>query len=434
MNQPVFLHLSSKELADHIHAAKQRVLYCAPGLQQSVAAALVNTRKNLGRENVRVVLDVNDATARMGYGEFDAVTLMTESAVDVRTEPGLRTCVLIVDDTGYAFFTPPMLVEIQDDQHVGINAMSLMPEQVNSVISAIFPPSVLVSPKNTKSATEPETSPAPVPAPTLSLGKEPLTAQTVVQVKIALEANPPQKFDLARKVNVFNSMVEFIELKLKGLQIAKHKVQLPKELMEAISDKETAKRLAASFSLVDGDSSLSKDTKKIESQVKELRDRYLRPLGGLGSVMLKTNRENFEKDVLKIQEDIAELQKQIIKRLEDEINSSRKNLRDSLLPTIQKNIPQVLTLQIPGEVPKDVLSKYLDDKLQQVFPKVENLVSEMKLDWTPKGVTYETLKSPDFQQRVQQAFPYADLEKPFKEFEAVAGQEQHELSAARKMA
>lgn len=423
MNHPVFLHLTSQQISEVIHSAKQRVLYCAPGLQQPVAAALVNARRNLGREHVRVVLDVNDATARMGYGEFDAVTLLMESTVDVRLEQGLRTCVLIADDVGYAFFTPPMLVEIQDDRHVGINAMSLMPEQIDCVVSAIVLQPVVESAKP-DSTTEPVLAAVSVPL----IGKEPLAVQTVEQVRKALDANPPQKFDLARKVNVFNSMVEFMELKLKGLKIAQHTARLPADLLPLFSDKETADRFIASFRLIDGDSVLTNDTKKIINQVKAVRDKYLRSIGSLGNVMLRSASDGFEGEVKCIQVEIENLQKDILERLEKEIKSSKEKLVESLLPNIRNNPPQELTCQRrASDLTDDVLRRYLDDKLQRAFPKAESLVSEMKLESQPKGVTYETLISPDFQRRVKDAFPYADWEKPFKEFEAVAGQEQHEL-------
>jgi hypothetical protein len=42
----------------------------------------------------------------------------------------------------------------------------------------------------------------------------------------------------------------------------------------------------------------------------------------------------------------------------------------------------------------------------------------MKLDCVRKGVTYETLASGDFQQKVRDAFPYEDWDKPFAEFTA----------------
>ena len=42
----------------------------------------------------------------------------------------------------------------------------------------------------------------------------------------------------------------------------------------------------------------------------------------------------------------------------------------------------------------------------------------MKLDCVRKGVTYETLASGDFQQKVRNAFPCEDWDMPFAEFTA----------------
>lgn len=132
MIEPIFVHLSTKGIADCIHQARTRVLLLMHGVEQSIAAAVVNTSKRLGRSAVVVVLDVDEEVARHGYGEFDAVTLLMEGGVDVRVEPGLRSCVLVVDDIGYAFFSPPLLIETQDESSVGVNALKLIPSQVGA--------------------------------------------------------------------------------------------------------------------------------------------------------------------------------------------------------------------------------------------------------------------------------------------------------------
>lgn len=242
MHSQIFLHLSSDLAAEQIHGAQNRVVFCAPGLQQPLAAALVNARNKLGRDAVKVVLDVDDATARMGYGDFEAVALLEKEDVDVRVEPGLRTCVMVCDDSGFAFFTPPMLVELQDDRHVGANALALQPAQVQAVLVALCP--------------SPPLSGLPALAP--ELGKQALTGQQMQQVKTALDANPPQKFDVARKVNVFNALIEFVELRLTGLHIGRHTVQLPGDLILALRDDATAKRLLTTFKLVKRRASLLK--------------------------------------------------------------------------------------------------------------------------------------------------------------------------------
>jgi hypothetical protein len=399
-----FTHLSSEFATKLIHEAKSRVIYCAPGIQQPIAAATVNARRQLGRDRVRVILDIDDSTARMGYGDIDAVTLLTESDCDVRIERGLRTSVLICDEVGFAFFTPPMLVELQDDEHIGANAVALVSSQVDAIVASLFP--VAGSPEQ--------------PAPAAQFGAEVLTEKTMEAVKTALDANPPQKFDLARKVNVFNAFVEFVELKLTGLHISRHTVQLPQTLLLATKDDATARRLLTTFRLVSDDSKVAKEAAEIDQKVRALREMYARSLGdGLGSVILRSKRQRFSNGVDAIQVEIEKFQKKVLDRLEKEIESSRKKLVEGLLPAVKKSPPTALTSQLSGKPTVEILRRYLDDELQRVFPLATALVGEMKLDWIPKGVTYETLSNPDFQKRVREAFPYENWEKPFREFEAV---------------
>ncbi len=398
-----FVHLGSSLASDLVHRAKRRVLYCAPGLQQPLAAALVNSRRLLGWDAVRVVLDVADSTARMGYGDFEAVALLKEGDVDVRVEPGLRTCVLVCDDIGFAFFTPPMLVETQDDQHIGPNALAMHPAQVQSVLEAMFaPPHV---------ATHGSSPP---------VGKEELSNEQLQQVKESLDANPPQKFDLARKVNVFNAFIEFVELRLTGLHIARHTVQLPRDLILALRDNATAKRLLTTFKLVSDESKVAKEAAEIDQRVRALREKYTRSLGdGLGSVILRSKREVFSGEVQDIRDAIEKFQAKVLERLDKELADSRKKLVEGLLPAVRKSPPPALQAQVSGKPTADVLRRYLDDELKRVFPSAKSLIGEMKLDWVPKGVTYETLSNPEFQERVRAAFPYENWDKPFSEFAAV---------------
>ena len=397
-----FLHLSSRLACDLVHRAQHHVLYCAPGLQQPLAAALVNSRQLLGREAVRVVLDVADSTARMGYGDFDAVSLVVEGDVDVRVESGLRTCILVCDDIGYAFFTPPMLVETQDDQHVGPNALNMHPAQVLAVLQAMFP-----------------TPPEPGQAPSPQIGKDELSSAQMQQVKESLDANPPQKFDLARKVNVFNAFIEFVELRLTGLHIARHTVQLPRDLVLALRDDATAKRLLTTFKLVSDDSKVAKEAAEIDQRVRALRERYTRSLGdGLGSVILRSKRQEFTSEVQVIGDSIEKFQAKVVERLEKELTDSRKKLVEGLLPAVKKSTPPALQAQVSGKPTVEVLRRYLDDQLTRVFPSAQSLIGEMKLELVSKGVTYETLSSQEFQERVRAAFPYENWDKPFSEFEA----------------
>ena len=403
MDTPTFLHLGSEQISDLVQCSSKRVIYCAPGVQQAVAASLINAKKRLGREAIRVILDIDDSTVRLGYGEFDAFSLLLEEGVEVRVERGLRTCVMICDDLGYAFFTPPMLVEDLEENHIGVNAIQLHPEQVKSVALALCP-----------GADNSTTTP-----PSPELGKAVVTEKQIEQIKEALAANPPQKFDLARKVNVFNAFIEFAELRMTGLHISKHTVQLPRNLVLALKDDTTAKRLLTTFRLVGEDSKVAKEATDIDQKVRQVRDTLTRSLGdGIGTVILRSKRKQFSEAVERIRADIARFQEKVTERLEKEIESSKRKLVEGLLPAIKKNPPEALTSQLSGKPTVEILRRFLDNELSRVFPEAKSLIGEMRLDWTPKGVTYETLSNPEFQQKVRAAFPYENFDKPFSEFEA----------------
>lgn len=104
------------------------------------------------------------------------------------------------------------------------------------------------------------------------VGKEGLSNEQMQRVKESLDANPPQKFDLVRKVNVFNAVIEFVELRLTGLHIARHTVQLPRDLVLALRDDATAKRLLTTFKLVSNESKVAKEAAEIDQRVRTIRE------------------------------------------------------------------------------------------------------------------------------------------------------------------
>jgi hypothetical protein len=134
--------------------------------------------------------------------------------------------------------------------------------------------------------------------------------------------------------------------------------------------------------------------------------------------MLRSKRGEFAAAVKSLREEILDFQVKVVQRLENEIESSLKKLVEGLLPAMKKAPPEALTGQIVGKPTSDVLRRFLEVELRRVFPAAETLVREMKLEWIPKGVTFETLSDENFQHRVRAQFPYVDWEKPFAEFEA----------------
>jgi hypothetical protein len=403
--------LKDDDVAKMIRATKFRAVYAAPGVTDTVAGALIEVRKRIDRNRVRVVLDGSANALRLGYGQTDPMPMLLEHDVDVRVEPGLRMSLLVVDDQAVVFMLPAMMVE-DPNLPRGPNALILSREQVDGVLVTVAPDYLKSSPN------EEATKPNPP-----QIGKQPLTDAHVKAVEAEMVKNPPQRFDLTRTLNVFNAYVEFIELRLTGLQITRHTVKLPQDLILALRDEATSKRLRTSFNLLDGKSKVGQDADAVEVRVRKLRDRFVRPIGDIGAITLRSKRKEVDSLIEAIRADIEKFRKSVVERLTKEIASSRNKLVEGLTPALKKKPPQDLIDQVTGKVTVEHVTLYLTKRLEDVFPTAESVVGDMKLECVRKGVTYETLASGDFQKKVRDAFPYEDWDKPFSEFTAAKAEQ-----------
>jgi hypothetical protein len=106
-----FISLSPERLASIIMGARRRVVYAAPSVSLEVSSALINASERLGDGNVAIVLDVSEDVFRLGYGVIDALNLLHERNISVRHSEGLRISLLVVDDEGFIFCLPALLVD-----------------------------------------------------------------------------------------------------------------------------------------------------------------------------------------------------------------------------------------------------------------------------------------------------------------------------------
>lgn len=393
----IFLRLDSDRLAAKILEGKRRVLLCMPGFADSVGSALVSAFRKLGPGSVTVVLDGSDQAARLGYGHFDAIKQISDAGIPVRIEQGLRLGIVVVDGAGWFFASPPLLVDATMEEALAPNAIAMSTDQIEAALAAVNP--------------RPETN-------SPEIGSHTASAAEIEQTHAALEADPPQKFDVARKVTVFNAFVEFVEIELIGTQLSKQRVALPPALLLAVSDKATRDRLTTNFQLVGSDTQIGKQASGLRRQIDQIRRVHTRSLGAFGSITLRSNRAALETAIKKLEADVTEFQAFARGKLQQELDKSRKQLIESVLPGLKKTPPEALTSAIVGKPTADQLRRWIDEELNRVFPKLDALLSDMQVNVAFKGVTYETLNEPKFQVAAKAAYPLVDFEKPFSEFTA----------------
>jgi hypothetical protein len=87
-------------------------------------------------------------------------------------------------------------------------------------------------------------------APKPEVGGKALTPSRVREMQSSLKANPPKPFDITRRMNIFSSQVQYVELSVSHYQITSRQIPLPPELVDVADDdlkKRITGRIRASF-------------------------------------------------------------------------------------------------------------------------------------------------------------------------------------------
>ena len=399
----VFININPRYLADKIHSAGSRVIYVSPGLDEVIASALINISKNIGVDKVSVLLDISESVLRYGYGNIDGVTLLKENNIPIKDAGGTRIGVLIFDNEGVIFTPTPLLIEAGKNDSTQPNAIQATSEQIKDIISALIPQEDYQEKQGLN----------PYP----EIGVTQVSSQQIEKVHAEINENPPQKFDVARRVQVFSTAIEFVEMKLKGCEIQRRTVSIPTNLLVGNVDSVAKKQLKAGFNIIEKGSSLSGDS--IRNKLNKLKKSYTKSIPKYGNILLKSKKGKFNEAVVELNKDIDEFQKEVEKSLEGEIKKARERLTKMLTPAVKENPPSELSGQIQEKNPTDEqVGKYLEIKLGGIFPSANDITKAMSLSCIIKAVTYETISNEKFQNNIKEAYPLINWDQMFEEYDA----------------
>lgn len=394
---PLFATLTTERMCSEIDAARRHVILAAPGIGMPVAEALLQASQRLSKGAVQVVLDVSPSVARLGYGEHAAVEKIAAAGISLHQHAGLRIGVLICDDAGWSFATSPGLVEADPaGDSEAFNAISLTAAQVVVLRNELPAVSAGIGQE---------------PAQEYSVvGTERVGEATLTKVKRALEIAPPQPFDLARQTQVYAALIQFVELSFEGFNIQSRRVQLPKSLpLIASKDKALKDRLTASLKVLD-QIEKPKALREVTAQLEELRNAYLVPVGQAGRIMLKSKREDFEKELKAIEDSLDACKKSLV----TDLQAALQGVVDAIVPDLARSVLEAVPPppRFRGLFPatEESAADFVKEELAKAFPTADDLVAGMKIHKFYKDVTYETLKNKDFSERVMKEIPPSVLE------------------------
>ena len=242
------------------------------------------------------------------------------------------------------------------------------------------------------------------------------------EVMMRLEEAPPVQFDIARQVRVFNAYLQYVELKLSGAAIQRHRLAIPASIQKLGGSEDLEGRLRTTFDLIEKGGKLS--SKSLEDALNEIRKNFTPSLGkDHGRVVLKAAKPHLEERLSKFRDELKSHQEKVEKELQGQLDELRKQIVDYFVPRVVASPPDAMRGQFL-KFEEAEARIWLDGELDRVFPKAEELIKEMQLDVRYKDVTFETLKRQDFLDAIKEAFPRIDWDKPYKEFRAAGEKEE----------
>ena len=383
-------------LCQLIRSVKRRLVYMTPGMSGQVAEAVCRKWDELPPAAVNIILDVDPKVCRMGFGTIDAIKKLNEKAKKLGTaiheQPGVRIALLIADDVTLFFAPTPLLIEGGSDMQVRPNAVKL-----NLV------PTDIARDMGLENASE-----------RAAVGTNSISPAKIIETSNDLVRNPPMKFDIARKVRVFNSQIEFVEFEMRGHQIGKRKVNIPSDLLGLAKDDKTKKLLHSSFQLIDDEDAKISGAEITDHKEKIVSD-FLVNLPNFGNVILRSKKEEFEAAVNDLEKHIEAFQKELEAKLQKAIDKNRTVLVNALAPAVIAQTPVRWKKFLPTNPSPDDIRQVLDCELSDHFGSAERNLKKIEVSLIFKGVTYETLNNPKFIKTVKKRMPILKL---YEEYEA----------------
>ncbi len=312
----------------------------------------------------------------------------------VNRHKGIRVGMVIADDRTMVYSPTPQLIE----------AGPRSPDAPNAIMLGAPPSQV-----------ERELGAGPEGVKERRIGEDKATKAEIQAVSQDLKQNPPQKFDVARTMRVFNSLIEFVEFELTGTMLERHKASLPAELMGMADDETTRDLIDAQFRLIDKDSKIS--GAKLEGIKRKIMDEFLTTLPKYGHVILRAKKPAFEGRIETFKTEVEQFASEVHQALAAEMEANRKRIVEVLLPSVKRFAPAEWRKQSSDPLSDDQLRRLLDRALSKAFGGAEKHIRAMRVRVVFKGVTFESLTDPEFIKVARDRLPA--LDELHREFTAV---------------
>lgn len=395
MGDTTMIAVNDSLLIRLISGAQRRIVFVAPGVSESLAAALAEAWKRLSPVNVNIVLDPDPEVIRLGYGTIQGLEILKSAArfqkAVVLMRRGVRIGLLVSDDDCVVYSPAPLLIEAQPKTNEAENGF-------------LFQKSSDSAPITTQLL---DASAKP--------GDQTLTEELFNEVKTKVQKAPPVNFELARRVRVFTSHFQYVELEMVGCMLSRKKARIPPDLLVPGQSKEIEQRLSAQLRVLEDlplevTDQQNPNRKITERTIMDMRQKlerdFLINITGYGKVIYRARKEAFMKEFLELQRTVQQFSEGVVNIINENITKIKNSLMDVLLPFVLQNPPnRYLKIPFANSNRVEAIKKQLEQDVNAIVGTAEQHVRTMKVKVIFKDITYESLMDEEFLQQARRALP-----------------------------
>lgn len=396
---------TEQDLCKLILETKESLYICLPLLQPEVMNAIDQLDfEQSNAVSINIGLDFSPETFRQGYGVIESFELIERTGYNVLNFKDNRVSFIISDNSGFfLFFESRYFIPANKST---LNAVSIDPISIirlkqhffdlykseadykNEIANSFVDETVKLNNIHQEYSNKPV------------IEKSPIDEKTFHKVSKDLQENPPLKPDYQRIVNYYKNKYQYVRLEYKGANLKSKKIEIPPKILP-IKNTTFKKNLETKLNLFSNqDQNTFKAFEDMNSQIKKIREKYLKSLSSRKENILKlAEKELFISEIEASKKELDNLTKNNLKLIASEINKTKEEikiqLRDFFLQ-YKEEFPSYNSLF--GTADADyVLSEidgYVDKVISNIkWPAAHQLFENFELNVFYSDITYEDLNN-----------------------------------------
>lgn len=414
----IFTTATDNNLIALIRGARNRLAVITPALTTPVAEALAARMADLSDLSLTITLDADAEVYRMGYGDQEALEIIRkaseEAMFNLHEQPGVRIGVVISDDRTMVYAPVSRNVEAGSTTAEKPNAIMLEGTATKKLAEAA-------------GAAEGE----------IEIGVIGMKPERVAQMQDDLKTNPPQPFDLTRRLKVFMSEVQFIDLRIPNAMFNSRKIKLPPSFQK-FENEDLRRNIESSLRIpIDlkgnveikikswrGDETLNVNEAYIRRERGSIEQEFCHDWKGRGKVILRKDKEQLKKELDRLVNIITSYHGALKDKIDDGKKAFRARMINEFLSFWQKSPPERLSRRgIPNE---DICRLDIERSADDMFDNAVSLgATEARLVY--KDISIEDLKDQELMSSLRKVMEAAGVdrqtvEKLFQSGDAVAAE------------